>query len=293
MQGGIPERLALADPSILNLPQEISAEPVSQKIWFTTADYLASISALESAISQLRHNLTNSATPGYKRLRITLVDAYGSSPSKSIDSTVDPSIVPGAQGEGCRTAPVMLDLKQGILKKTARPLDLAIDGEGFFVVRRGEKEYLTRCGAFSLDHQRQVCLAVTSDTAIVQPVLRIPEDAREIQISAEGIVTALKAGSTGLETIGQLRLARVASPERLQPIGNTLFVANESSGAIVLGSPMANGLGEIQQGLLEHSNVEFDRELEEIEELVTILKSLPTHTPRPATANVPRNSFKR
>jgi flagellar basal-body rod protein FlgG len=294
--GGIPEKLASADPLLLNRPHEVPAEPASQKIRFNLPDQIASTSALESAISQLRHNVTNAATPGFKRIRITLIDAY-SSPnrhSEEVDeSRSEQSVGVCIQGEGCRMASPLLDLKQGILKKTARQFDLAIDGEGFFVIRRGEKEFLTRCGAFTLDRDRHLCLAITNDIVLLQPLLTIPEDAREIQISAQGVVTALKSGETTLNPIGEIKLARVASPARLQPTGNTLFGANENSGAIVVGAPMSNGLGEIQQGFLETSNVEFEQELAEIEELTTILNSLPPHNSRPATANAQQSLQKR
>ncbi len=286
--GGMPEKLASADPGISGRTHEIAAEPASQKIRFNAPDYVSATAALEAAVSQMRHNLTNAATPGFKRLRVTLVDAYSCNWPGS-NSTDEPRAEPShgiaVQGEGCRIGSLLLDLKQGGLKKTVRQFDMAIDGEGFFVVRRGEKEFLTRCGAFTLDSDRRLCLAMTNDDAILQPVIKIPLDIREIQVSADGVVTALKSGETTLATIGNLQLAQVPSPARLQPAGNSLLIANAESGAVVLGSPMSNGLGEIQQGFLEQSNVDFEKEREEIEELTTILKSLPLPNFRPATAN--------
>ena len=149
---------------------------------------------------------------------------------------------------------------------------------------RGEKEFLTRCGAFTLDRDRQLCLVVTSEIAVLQPPIKIPIEAREIQISAQGIVTMLQSDETELTQIGQLQLGRVPSPARLSPVGNTLLVANEASGTVVNGTPMANAFGEIQQGCLEESNVDFERELDEIDTLSTILKALPLQSSRPATA---------
>ena len=284
--GNMPEKLASTDPTMVPHPHEIAAEPASQKIRFNVPDQLFATAALETAISQLRHNLSNAATPGFKRLRVTLVDTYSSGwqESAAADSPrPDSALESSVQGAGCRIAPLLLDLKQGSLKKTERQFDLAIDGEGFFV-RRGEKDFLTRCGAFTLDRDRQLCLAVTTENVVLQPSIKIPEYAREIQISAQGIVTILKSGETELMSIGQLQLGRVASPARLQPAGNTLFVANDDSGTVAFGSPMANGLGELQQGCLEQSNVEFERELDEIEALSSILKALPSQNSHPATA---------
>jgi flagellar basal body rod protein FlgG len=294
--GGNPEKLASADPLLMHHPQEVVAEPASQRIRFNLPDYVASSAALESAIAQLRHNLTNAATPGFKRFRVMMVDAYGypaNSASDFRESGSEQAGVAGMQGDGCRNALLLLDVRQGALKKTSQQYDMAIEGEGFFVVREGEKEFLTRNGAFTLDRERRLCLAITNEVAVLQPPISIPETVREIVVSADGTVTVAGSDGGALTAIGRLQLARVASPSRLRPVGNTFFVANESSGAVVVGSPAVNGLGEIQQGYLERANVEFEREQEEIEELTTILKSLPVHNPRPATATTPNHSHKR
>ena len=287
LMGGIPEKLASADIGIANRTQEITAEPASQKIRFGIPDQLNAATEIEAAISQLRHNLTNAATPGFKRLRVTLVDNYRPAERESAASEIPDPEAFGTrfQGEGCRLAPLLLDLKQGTFKKTERQFDLGIDGEGFFVVRCGEKDCLTRCGAFTLDRNRQLCLATFGENAVLQPPICVPESAREIQVSADGKVTYLKPGETELTLIAVLQLARVPGPARLHPVGNTLFVASQESGDITLGNPMQNGLGEIQQGVLEQSNVDFEQEREEIEELAMILKSLPIIHSRPATAS--------
>ena len=235
----------------------------------------------------------NAATPGFKRLRVTLVDNYsaGTSEFGLIEAIPSRSVLgAGIHGEGCRLAPLQLDLKQGTLKNTGRQLDLAIEGEGFFLVRQGERELLTRCGAFTLDRDRQLGLAVADTSILLQPTIKIPEDMREIQISADGTVTILKSTDTTLTVIGRLQLARVASPARLQPAGQTLFLANDDSGPITFGLPMTEGLGELSQGFLEQSNVDFQAELDEIEELTMILKALPSPQSRPVTASGPQST---
>lgn len=284
--GGIPEKLASAELGSTLRIHEIAADTASQKIRFNLPDQNASGTAVEMAISQLRHNLTNAATPGFKRLRVTLVDKYnppGAEPSAADSSCELPAAC--LQGDGCRIAPVLLDLQQGLLKKTSRQFDLAIDGEGFFVVRQGEKQLLTRCGALMLDRHRTLCLALADEPAMIEPAIQIPYGIREIQVSAEGVITGMKAGQTTLERLGQLHLARVPSPERLLPVGTTLFSVTSESGNVDLATPMANGLGEIQQGFLEQSNVDFEKERDEIDELSLILKSLPLSNPRSATAS--------
>jgi flagellar basal-body rod protein FlgG len=286
--GGIPEKLASTDPAVAPHTHEIIAEPVSQKIRFNLPDHHSAAAALEAAVSQLRHNLVNAATPGFKRLRVTLVDAYATRwQDPGLTDGLAQGTSPGSNihGEGCRMAPLLLDMKQGSLKKTGRQLDLAIDGDGFFVVKRGESELVTRCGALGLDRDRQLCLAFANEAAVLQPSIRIPEDSREIQISADGIVTVLKTNDAALVVIGQLQLARFASPARLQPAGQTLFVASEASGPAQTGCPLANGRGELQQGCLEQSNVDFEAELDEIEEFMAILKAVPFLNSRPVTAS--------
>lgn len=285
--GHIPEKLASTDATITALPREVPAETASQRIRFNAPDYQTATASLETAVSQLRHNLTNSATPGFKRLRVTLVDAQTSAwlaSSKPGSGDPESTVETRTQGDGCRIAPLLLDLKQGLLKKTSRQFDLAVDGDGFFVVRQGEKEFLTRCGAFTLDRDRQLCLVVTSEISVLQPPIKIPDDAREIQISAQGTVMILKPDESNLTQVGQLQLGRVPSPARLTPVGNTLLAANESSGAVVAGTPMTDAFGEIQQGYLEESNVDFDSELEEIEKLSTIIKAVPLQNSHPVTA---------
>ena len=293
LTGGNPEKLASADPMQGSHTREIAAEPISQKIRFKLPDETSVNAAIETAISQLRHNLTNSTTPGFKRLRVTLVDSYSSASLESAasDEAVTSSwLGAGIHGEGCRIAPIQLDLKQGSLKNTGRQLDLAIDGEGFFVVKRGEKELLTRCGAFTLDRNRQLCLAITDDNVLLQPTITIPDDVREIQVAADGTVTILKSTEATLAIIGRLHLARVASPARLQPVGQTLLMANDDSGPIVIGAAMQHGAGEIQQGALEQSNVDFQTELDEIESLMQVIKAMPYEQSRPVTASGPQRS---
>jgi flagellar hook protein FlgE len=90
--------------------------------------------------------------------------------------------------------------------------------------------------------------------------------------------------------IGRIQLARVASPARLQPMGQTLLLPNEDSGPITFGAAMSAGLGEVQQGFLEQSNVEFQAELDEIEELTMILKATPVANSRPVTASGPQST---
>ena len=288
--GGVPEKLASADLGVAGRTPEVPAGTVSQRIRFGFPDPISAASEMDAAISQFRHNLSNALTPGFKRLRITLVDRYR-------PASAEPSTAPfpdldqpngRIQGEGCQLGPLLLDMKQGVFRKTGRQFDLAIDGEGFFVVRSGEKEFLTRCGAFTLNNQRQLCLITSSEPAILQPPVTIPDDVREVQVSGDGKVIVVATGATASTTIGELLIARVPSADRLQPVGNTLFTATTESGVAKTGAAMQSGFGTILQAVLEHSNVDIEKEREEMEELIAIMNLLPLPKSHSATAgNLP------
>ena len=94
----------------------------------------------------------------------------------------------------------------------------------------------------------------------------------------------LEATETAARSVGQLRLARFACPERLRPLGATLLGATKSSGEPDMAEPESAGRGVIQQGCLENSNVDLEAELADIERLQALLKSLPTQA-RPVTAS--------
>ena len=268
---------------------EVSAEPVSQSRRQPFPDWTPTLTALEQATSLSRHNVANSITPGYKRIRWHLVDAYGSDGDDAVDAeaarddAARPSRLAPVQVEGCRLTVPLLDLQPGALLQTGRPLDLAVDGDGFFVAAVREVRVYSRCGAIVLDAQRRLSLSVVDGSAVLQPPVTIPEDAREIQITARGEVLVLRVAGTDPQSAGRLQLARFACPERLRPIGSTLLAATEASGAADLGEPEAGGRGAIQQGCLEQSNVDVESELADIERLQSLLKSLPIQA-RPVTA---------
>jgi flagellar basal-body rod protein FlgG len=287
----LPRALHKMDPDPVEFPRvaELTAEPVVQTRRPTLPDWVPTMNAIEQACTIARHNLANSTTPGYKRLRVMLVDSYGPHWHDSDlpgDDTDEHSLIRRnpLQIDGCRLSDPLLDLTEGPLNQTGRELDLAISGDGFFVAVWKNKPVYTRCGALVLDAQRRICLSVVDAPAPVEPAITIPEDAREIQILADGTVRVL--GKPGVEpvAVGQLALARFPSPSRLRPIGRTLLSPTEASGAAILGAPDEAGRGNIQQGFLEQSNVEPELELAEIDQWQSLLKSLPSIS-RPVTAS--------
>ena len=267
----------------------VSVEAVSQSHRRPFPDWTPTMSAVEQALTLARHNVANSVTPGFQRVRWQLVDAYGIDWSASANGEAEEGNELAANqdsipAEGCRLATPLLDIQPGKLLKTGRSLDLAIDGGGFFQVMANGKPAFTRCGALVLNTRRRLCLSVAGESAELQPPIAIPAEAQEIQITADGMVVFLQTTGANVQVVGQMQLARFACPERLRPIGATLLSATKGSGEPELGGPESLGFGAIQQGCLEQSNVEVETELADIERLQSLLKSLPVPT-RPVTAS--------
>ena len=263
-------RVEPAEPLPAPRVAEIPAEPASQIRRQAMSDWTLAANALEQACTIARHNIANATTPGYKRLRITLVDAYSPWQTEASESTGAPLIAV----EGCRLAPILLDMDNAVMENTTRPLDLAIRGDGFFVALKHEKLVYTRGGALNLDDQRRICLA-TDSKALLEPTITVPADAVEIQVTGDGKVLVLRKQAKEFDPVGQLQLARFASPSRLRPAGGTLLVPSEESGAAETGTPGDQNWGLIHQSFLELPNVDVEAELSQIEHWQTLLKSLP------------------
>jgi flagellar basal-body rod protein FlgG len=143
---------------------------------------------------------------------------------------------------------------QGDFSSTGNPLDLCIKGQGFFQVLmpNGTTAY-TRAGTFHMDAQGNI---VTADGNQLQPTITIPPDAQSITIGSDGTVSVTQPGQTAAQQIGSIQLAMFANPGGLNSIGNNLFMPTTASGDPIVGNPGGSeGLGSLQQGMLEQSNV--------------------------------------
>ncbi len=218
-------------------------------------------------VEVISNNIANMTTTGYKRRRPEFQDLlYQSQRRIGAASGQDGSIVPAGVelGLGVKTAAVYRVHGQGNLVNTENSLDLAIQGDGFFVVElpSGDTAY-TRSGNFQLSPDG---LIVTADGYTVSPGITVPGDAIEISISAEGQVTAKIEGQVALADLGQLDLASFVNPAGLSALGNNLLMETEASGTAVIGTPGSDGFGTLQQGFLESSNV---NPVQEITALIT------------------------
>jgi flagellar basal-body rod protein FlgG len=154
---------------------------------------------------------------------------------------------------------------QGDFQQTENPLDLVIEGDGFFQVQRsdGTTAY-TRAGAFKKDGTGRM---VTSDGSVLIPNIVIPADAKNITIGSDGTVTVTVAGQTAAVNVGSIQIAQFVNPGGLLSVGRNLFVSTPASGTATLGTPGTGGFGTLTQGFLELANVKV------VDEMVNMITS--------------------
>lgn len=207
-------------------------------------------------IDNIANNLANANTTGYKSRRAQFQDllyqnmvAPGSSAGQS---TVIPS---GLQlGLGTRAVSNEIIFQQGSFTSTSNPLDLVIQGNGFFQIQQanGNLAY-SRNGSFQLNSTGSL---VTSEGNLLQPQITIPAAAQSVNIAADGTVSYTLAGQTQSQIGGQITLANFQNPAGLNSLGGSLFTPTDASGAAIVGTPGGpEGVGSIMQGYLEQSNV--------------------------------------
>lgn len=217
--------------------------------------------AQQLRVEVIANNLANVNTTGFKRSRAHFEDLLYQmveAPS-SVDPTSTTSTEVVQVGRGTRLAGVQRIDEQGALEQTDRPLDVAIDGQGFFPVEMPDGTYAyTRDGSFTVSEQG---LIVTQGGYAVSPSITIPPDATEIAISRTGIVTAITDNATTPVEIGRIELARFANAPGLKALGENLYQETVASGQPSLGFPQEDGFGRLLQGNLEASNVEVVQEM--------------------------------
>jgi len=183
--------------------------------------------------------------------------------AQSSESTQIPSGL--MLGTGVRTVATQKIFTPGSTQNTGNPLDVAIRGQGFFQVLLPDgSEAYTRDGTFNRDSSGQM---VTSNGYVLQPVITIPEQTTSITIGEDGTVSIVVAGDSTPTNVGTIQLTNFINPTGLQPMGQNLFVETVASGAPQTDNPGASGLGILQQGALEASNVNV------VEELVNMIQA--------------------
>jgi flagellar basal-body rod protein FlgG len=218
--------------------------------------------AQQTRMDVISNNLANINTTGFKRSRAAFQDLlYETIKSPGAASSAGGSVVPaGVQiGHGTRTSEVQRQCEQGSFMTTNAPLDLSIEGSGYFQIQlaTGDLAY-TRDGAFHTNADGNL---VTADGYLVDPGITVPPDAQQIHIASDGIVTISKDNQSAAEQIGQLQIARFANPSGMRAIGHNLFQPTDASGEPAMGNPGTDGRGTLSQGALEMSNVNLVEEM--------------------------------
>jgi flagellar basal-body rod protein FlgG len=214
------------------------------------------MTAQQLNLDNVANNLANSSTAGFRARRLQFQDLmYQNIVVPGAAATQQTTIATGLQvGLGTRPLASEILQLQGEPQTTGNPFDLSIQGQGFFQIQLpdGETGY-TRAGQFHLDSQGNM---VTADGNPLQPSITIPADAQSVTIGADGTVTVTQTGQTQAVQVGSIQLASFANPGGLNSVGQNLFLATTASGDPTVGNPGgAEGLGTLQQGVLEQSNV--------------------------------------
>jgi len=212
------------------------------------------MSAQQMNLDTIANNLANSSTTGFRQLRLEFQDMVYQNLVTPGAAQSQSTVSAGLQiGLGTKPAATEVIMTQGELNQTSNPLDVAIEGNGFFQVQRpdGTIAY-TRAGQFQLNSQGTI---VTSDGDPILPNITIPPNATTI--TQYGVVNATLPGQQNPSQLGQIQLATFPNPGGLESTGSNLLTSTLSSGDPVLGNPGSpEGLGTLQQGYLENSNVD-------------------------------------
>lgn len=225
------------------------------------------LDAQQTRMAVISNNLANVNTTGYKSSRAVFNDLlYQTVRQPGAQSSQNTELPSGLMlGTGVRTVATEKIHTQGNIVQTENPLDVAIQGDGFFgiLLPDGSTAY-TRDGSFQSDSQGQM---VTAAGYVLQPAVTIPTNTLSVTFGSDGTISALTAGSTSPTQIGTIQLNSFVNPGGLQPIGDNLYKETATSGTAQAGTPGLTGLGTLVQGSLESSNVNV------VEELVNMIET--------------------
>ncbi len=226
------------------------------------------MTAQQMNVDNIAHNLANANTVGFKARRAQFQDLLYQSMVQPGAAAGSQTVVPSGLQVGLGTRPAANEIifTQGNFSATGNPLDLVIQGKGFFQVRRpsGELAY-TRGGQFHLDRDGNL---VTSDGDPLEPQITIPPEAQAITIAPDGTVSFGQPGQSAAQLAGQIQLANFPNPAGLNSLGRNLYAPTDASGDPTVGIPGGQeGIGSLLQGYSEQSNVSV------VEEFINLILS--------------------
>jgi flagellar basal-body rod protein FlgG len=225
------------------------------------------LDAQQTEMAVISNNLANVNTTGFKKSRAVFQDLLYQNVQQVGSATTQNTQAPSGieMGTGVNLVATEKVYNQGNINQTGNTFDIAINGAGFFQVLMpdGSLAY-TRDGSFQLSNTGQL---VTASGYPVQPAITIPQGAQSVNIGTDGTVQVQLAGQTSPSTVGTLQLANFINPAGLQPNGQNLLTASAASGTAQTGQPGVTGLGTLEQGAVESSNVDV------VEEMVDMIET--------------------
>lgn len=212
--------------------------------------------AQELNVDNIANNLANANTVGYKSRRAQFQDLMYQSVVQPGTAAGQQTVIPAGLQLGLGTRPSSNEIvfTQGAFSQTGNPMDLVIQGRGFFQVRQpsGELAY-TRAGQFQLDKDGNM---VTANGDALEPQITLPPDAQQVTIATDGTVSYTLPNQISAQQAGQIQLANFQNPAGLNSLGSGLYTPTDASGDATVGTPGgAEGLGSLLQGYVEQSNV--------------------------------------
>ena len=221
----------------------------------------AGMSVQQTNMDTISNNLANVNTTGFKKSRAEFQDLlYQNVNLAGTSASTSTSLPAGIQiGHGARLAAMVREYTTGSLKQTASRFDMAIEGDGFFQVTQpdGTSAY-TRDGSFGVDQNGNL---VNANGNALVPQITVPQDALSVTIAQDGTVSVTQPGQTAANQIGQITIVNFINPAGLTQLGRNLLQPTQASGDPIEGTPGQTGLGTIQQGFLEVSNVDMAEEM--------------------------------
>lgn len=219
------------------------------------------MNALQESLLATTNNVSNSQTVGFKTSRVEFENLFPMMLREAIARAETNSVEPAGIefGSGVRTVATIKDFSQGTIEVTQNPLDLAIEGEGFFQMRMpdGTVAY-TRAGNF---HQDSLGNIVDPNGHVFDPPITLPDGVTNITINTDGRIYVQVNNEVNSREVGQVLLARFPNPAGLVSVGQNLYKESVASGEPIVGVAAEEGFGKIAQYSLESSNVDIIAEL--------------------------------
>ena len=221
--------------------------------------------AMELNVQVISNNIANMSTTGYKRQRAEFADLlYDHVRRIGTQTSEQGNILPVGidLGSGVKSVGTPRLMTQGTLSQTGNAFDMAITGDGFFKIQLPDGTYAyTRDGSFMMDGTGRL---VTAQGYLVQPGITVPQNATGLTVNTQGQVSVIPQGTTTPTVLGQLTITRFINQAGLLPVGDNMYQETPASGTPQDGLPGIDGAGDIQQAMLESSNVDSVTEITDL-----------------------------